>query len=146
MGLGFGDLTGNTGNDDVSAGTDVDSLRGIDVLSPVLMSAGDDMSWSSDTPAQITSNQDDYGLADAVVHRLSSDAARVITGFAAPYNRRKILIINVGSFNITINHDDGNSAPANRVLSGTGANVTLQPNHCVVLWYDFASTRWRIYA
>jgi hypothetical protein len=145
QGIAFGDLFGQAG-DDASNSIRVDSISVTDEEGTVSLTVGGDMSFSENTPAQITSNQNDYSLSDAIVHRLSTDAARTITGFAAPTAERKIVVINVGSFNLQINHQDGSSAAANRIIMESGANLTLQPNQAACFWYDSTTARWREYA
>jgi hypothetical protein len=96
------------------------------------------------SPAQITASQNDYnpaGLADAAVLRLSSDAAWSITGLAGGADGRKMLVFNVGAFNVTLTDEDAASAAANRfALTG---NRILTPDDGVQFWYDSTSARWR---
>lgn len=96
------------------------------------------------TNAQITSTQNDYdpGLLDAC--RISADAPRTITGFSGGRKGRYLLIINVGSFNITVNHEDAGSLAANRVLNPGGASLVLVPNQSSQMWYDSVASRWRV--
>lgn len=96
------------------------------------------------SPSQITANQDDYDPADlnsATVVRLSSDAARDITGIVSGGGRRILLVLNVGSFDIVLK-DDTTSTAANRFqLNG---DVTLAADEGAFLWYDATSSRWRM--
>lgn len=96
------------------------------------------------TPSQITSNQDNYnptGAGSADVLRISSDAARSITGLAFPAANKTILLANVGSFTITLKNDVTSTA-ANRFL--IGADFELGANQTVMLYYDATSSRWRM--
>ena len=98
------------------------------------------------TPAQITGDQDNYnptGLVDAAMLRLSTDAARNITGLATGTDTRTILIHNVGAFSVALSDESGSSSAANRFA--LAANVTLQPDECVMLQYDGTSSRWRAF-
>lgn len=96
------------------------------------------------TPTTITSNQDDYtptGIGSATVLRLSSDAARDITGMAEHLAGKLLLVFNVGSFNIVLKDESASSTAANRfALNG---DITLQPDESAMLWYDATSQRWR---
>jgi hypothetical protein len=97
------------------------------------------------SPAQITGNQNDYsptGLATANVLRLSTDAARSITGLTAVTGGGLLLLFNVGTNNLSLTNDSGSSSAANRFA--IGANALIAPGHGVVLWYDATSSRWRI--
>jgi len=96
------------------------------------------------SPAQITANQNDYnptGLADAVVLRLSSDAARDVTGLAGGADGRILTIHNVGSQTITLKDENAGSSAANRFA--LAADVILAGDDGAVLQYDSTSSRWR---
>lgn len=104
------------------------------------------MAWEGDiTPAQITSNQDDYnptGLSTASTLRLDTDASRNITSIVGGVDGRVLLIINIGSNNLVLKNDD--------LVSGTAANrfamasdVTLASKQSAVIQYDSTASRWR---
>lgn len=99
---------------------------------------------SENTPAQITANTNDYDPGNYDVLRLSSDAVRTITGFSGGMKGRWLFLWNVGSFSITLSHQSGSSMATNRILSSTGASVTLAPNGKAELYYDFTTKRWRL--
>lgn len=97
------------------------------------------------TPAQITANTDDYaptGHATALRFRLSTDASRNLTGLQGGTDGREVLIANVGAFDLVLVHD-ATSTAANRFFLPNSANLTLNPNDSVRLWYDITSARWR---
>lgn len=100
------------------------------------------------TTAQFTANQDDLVVNGFSMVRASSDASRNVTGILAPGTDQRTLriIMNVGSFNIVLTNEDANSAAANRIITGTGASVTLTPDDTATLWYDHDTDRWRITA
>lgn len=106
-----------------------------------------DFALSGDiSPAQITSNQNDYnptGLSTAAVLRLSTDASRNITSIAGGADGRILIIHNVGSNAIVLKDDDGaTGTAANRfALSG---DVTLSADQCAIVQYDSTSSRWRL--
>jgi hypothetical protein len=97
------------------------------------------------TPAQITSNRNDYALEIATndIFRISSDAARSITGITAGlFDGHAILLRNVGSFNITLNHQNTGSAAANRIISPWAGDVVISANSSMLLIYDSTLARW----
>ncbi len=106
------------------------------------------------SPAQITTDEDDYqgqgsGTAMRGVLRLSTDASRTITGidattvdFSEPDDM--LWLINIGSFDLVLGHQDVGSAAANRIISPTGVDLILGPDDSALLWYDGATLRWRI--
>ena len=97
------------------------------------------------SPDQITANQNNYPLPEEFLVRLSSDAARTITGFAGA--RPGLTIIsNVGAQNIILAHQNAGSAETNRIISHTGADLTINANESVLILYDFTTSRWRTVA
>jgi len=105
-------------------------------------------SYTSASPAQITADQNDYALPSAGSQRfklrLSTDAARTITGIAIQVDGDAIYIINVGANNLVLAHQNVASAAANRMISPTGADLTLGADEYAYLWYDDVTLRWRI--
>jgi hypothetical protein len=99
------------------------------------------------SPAQITSNQNDYnpsGLSTAGVLRLTSDASRNITGLAGGQAGRCFLIHNVGAQNIVLQDENASSAVGNRFA--LTADITLSADDCCLLQHDSVSSRWRAIA
>ncbi len=103
-----------------------------------------DLNIKSITLGQITANQNNYATGLGSWFRISSDAARTITGFEGGTEGRGFLLTNVGSFNITIAHQSASSGAINRVLSETGANVVLIPDDSAWIFYDNTTERWRL--
>jgi hypothetical protein len=98
-----------------------------------------------DSPAQITSNQNDYAISTtAHVLRLSTDASRNITGLVAPAGPRRVVIINVGAQNLVLVNQSASSVAANRVITGTGSDATLSADDVAELIYDSLTLRWRM--
>lgn len=101
------------------------------------------------TPAQLTGNVNDYNpevtaTDRASTWRLSSDASRNITGIAGGLNGRLLYLVNVGANPIVLKNQDAGSADANKIITGTGADVTLAADGVAVLQYDSVTTRWRV--
>lgn len=103
------------------------------------------------SPAALASgNNNNYAPAANAyrsVWRLSGDiVTSTITGIAAPGGSRRkyLIIINVGAQTFNLNNEDANSTAANRIITGTGANVALAADDTAILWYDVTTARWRI--
>jgi len=102
---------------------------------------------SSLTPAQITSNQNDYaptGHGNVSRLRLSSDASRTLTGLAGGVDGRMVMLNNVGAFSIVLSHASVSSTDVNRFLCPNNTSVTVRQNGSVRIVYDGISQRWRI--
>lgn len=96
------------------------------------------------SPSQITGNQNDYSPGTGDIVRLSSDAARNITGITAGGSGDVRVLVNVGSFTITLVHQSTSSTAANRFLVSFGADYLLAANAAAVIVYDATTSRWRV--
>ncbi|MDL5055884.1 hypothetical protein [Geitlerinema calcuttense] len=124
-------------------GASVNFTRRFNIFTPAL---------SINSPAQITANQNNYTFSGfGSLLRLSSDASRNITGLANTWgavtnNAGDVLtIINIGSNDIVLKHQDAASTDTNRFLNSTGADITLTANQAADLFYDGTTQRWRVY-
>jgi hypothetical protein len=98
------------------------------------------------SPSQITANQNDYALPSAAdIVRVSSDAARTITGIVAGVSGQAHLLINVGSFAITLSHASTSSASGNRFAVPWAGNYVLDAaGGAALIVYDSTSAVWRV--
>jgi hypothetical protein len=119
----------------------------------LVMTNGDDLLVSVLSPAQITANQNDYDPLfgsgrQSSTWRINSDAARDITGIAGGWSGRRLTLINVGGFTITLKHDSASSAAGNRILGTGGLDVGITGNTAITnrvnLIYDDTTARWRV--
>jgi hypothetical protein len=95
------------------------------------------------SPSQITSDQNNYaptGFSTASVLRLDSDAARNITGLAGGADGRVVVVVNVGSFAITLKDESGSSTAANRFA--LAADLVLATDQAAILYYDATTASW----
>ncbi len=101
-----------------------------------------------ETPAQITSNQNDYNpggqYSSVQVLRLSSDAARDVTGLVAGNRGRMLWLLNAGAQDITLKHQSASSAAANRFIGRGGADTVLTPGTAVQVHYSTSQSRWQV--
>lgn len=96
------------------------------------------------TPSQITSDQNDYNPGTGNIVRLSSDAARNITGLVAGSDGQIKLLQNVGSFLITLKHENASSAETNRFTVPWAGDCIIAADYSVLIVYDATTNRWRI--
>lgn len=97
------------------------------------------------TPAQITSNQNNYaptGFSTCTTVRLTTDAARTITGLAGGTDGRIVTLFNAGGFNITLPNQSASSSAANQFYFGAGNDLVLHPGEGILLRYDAAIGIW----
>lgn len=103
-----------------------------------------DLSVSAYSPAAFTGTQNNYSIGTRSYVRLDGSSTPVITGIKANNADGKALFIsNVGAASIQFNNQDSGSDAANRIITGTGANVTLASDASLTLIYDSSTARWR---
>lgn len=98
------------------------------------------------TPPSLTTATSDYGpvnAATASVWRISSTGAVDLTGIISTANPRPVLM-NIGSFTITLKQESVSSTAANRIIGPGNADYALTAGSTVELAYDTVSTRWRV--
>jgi len=101
------------------------------------------------SPAEITSDQDNFTTLNTEgsltgILRLSSDMSRNISGLADGQDGRMLCIINVGSNDIVLEDQEASSTAINRIITGTGADLTVEADDVVKLLYDGTTERWRV--
>ena len=106
---------------------------GADYVAPVILSP------------TLSANTNDWNPGTADIIWLTASSAITITGLnASAIDGFSVLLVNVGSNNITLAHET-TSTPANRFTSAYGANYVLYPaGGSATLVYHAASSRWRI--
>jgi hypothetical protein len=97
------------------------------------------------SPAQLTADQNDYAIGTGDIFRVSASAARNITGIAAGVDGQAILLVNTGSFAITLKHESTSSTAANRFTVPWAGDYVMSANGgAALLVYFTASSRWRV--
>lgn len=102
---------------------------------------------SAITPAALSANTDDYnpaGLATAQMIRQAVTTPINLTGLLAGVEGRIIVLQNntalPGTDAMTLVHESGSSAAANRFFLASGANLAIPPIGSVILRYT--GSRW----
>lgn len=70
-----------------------------------------------------------------------------ITGMAALLQTDDIIVkklYNVGSFDITLMHQNAGTSPDGRIIIPGGTNLVLEPDDVVDIYYDQTTQRWRV--
>lgn len=105
------------------------------------------MSVTVVSPTALAANTNDYAPATiqaAAVLRISSTGAVDLTGIVAASTAHAKLLINVGTFTITLKHASGSSSAANRFRCPGAADYSLTQSNTVWIWYDATSTVWQV--
>lgn len=100
--------------------------------------------WAESSPAQITSNQNDYSFtAGTSLLRLSCDAdGRKITGLAGGVAGKVLFIRNVGTKELLFAHQSSSSSAANRLILPYPVDFVLRPDDTYEFVYDDTTDRW----
>jgi hypothetical protein len=98
------------------------------------------------TPSSLAADQNDYALPSATdIVRIAGTAARNVTGFVAGVSGQAMLIINVGTFAITLKHQSASSTAANRlIVPWAGDYVMDAAGGAALIVYDATDSRWRV--
>jgi len=80
------------------------------------------------------------------VGRWDSPAAATVSGIAAITGTGMALkkLYNVGSYNITLQHENSGSLAANRLIIPGAVDLIVEPDDVVDMFYDSITTRWRV--
>lgn len=71
-------------------------------------------------------------------------SSTTITGFANGSDGKLLYILNKTGTQLTINNNDSGSVAANRILTGTGASISIENNASLVLIYDATTSLWNV--
>jgi hypothetical protein len=128
------DLTGTLAAARLGSHASTHQTGGTDAVSSVVV-----------TPTSLAADTNDWAIGTGDVFRVAGTAARNITGIAAGTSGLAILLINVGSFALTIKHQSASSSSANRfTVPWAGDCVLAASGGAVVLVYDSTSSTWRV--
>jgi hypothetical protein len=101
------------------------------------------------SPVLLTDDQNDFWPSDvpccSSFLRLRTDGRRTITGLANGTQGRVLFLENSGSHEVVLANDSRRSAAPNRIITSTGGVIALAPNDAVIVFYDTASSRWRLF-
>lgn len=99
---------------------------------------------NENTPASISTDQNDYVPGNYDVLRINATANVSITGISAGKKGRFLEIINVGTGRIAFPDESASSLAANRIATPYDQTVTLLPNARARFYYDDTQSRWTV--
>ena len=101
---------------------------------------------SSGTPAALgAGDNDDYSIGAFVdfLRLLANGGGSAITGIDDGRTNRRLVVVNLAN-TLTLEHEDTASTAENRIITATGAAISLAANDMAELIYDDTSARWRV--
>lgn len=97
------------------------------------------------TPAALAlGDNNNYAIGVSDFLRLSANGGgSAVTGLAGAYSGRRLVLVNLAN-TLTLEHEDTASGADNRIITATGAAISLATNDMAELIYDETSARWRV--
>lgn len=87
----------------------------------------------------------DYNVGTTPWIRLNPTGSRNISGIVAGEDGEILKLTNVnGSNTVTLQNENAGSSAANRIITGTGADIVLSTDDNAELIYDATTARWRV--
>ncbi len=88
----------------------------------------------------------DVAISTASLYLLdTSGAAQTITGITAGRDGQYLTLVNAdAALAVTLSNNSGSSLAANRITTGTGADISIPVGGSISLIYDTASSLWRV--
>lgn len=119
-----------------SGGTETHDINGI-----YKASIGQALSFNDNT--SFTGTISALNPDTAQVRKFSNAGAKTLNGISSQSDARIFYYINSGG-NTTITNESGSASADDRIITGSGANVTLTGDGVATFIYDTASSRWRL--
>jgi hypothetical protein len=141
--------TGATGaSADYAPGDHVHALAGLDGIDVVVGEVRSSRDLITDTLSAAADDYSPTGWDAADVLSIVSSSTPAITGFVAPTadgTQKKVLLVAPGSSTgLTLSHQSGSSAAANRLSCPGNASLTLAPGDAAIVQY--LESVWRVIA
>lgn len=95
------------------------------------------------TSVALGGNVTDLGTATTSLVRLTAIATTNILGLANGTNGKLITLMNDTGRNVTIANEHASASAASRIITGTGATLTIASDNNVLLQYDSSDSRWK---
>ena len=109
----------------------------------VVTAAGGSTANVVTTPTTLSASVNDWSIGIGDIFRVSASAAVNATGIVAGTSGQTALLVNVGSFAITLKHQSSSSTAANRVTTPWAGDFVIPPGGSAVICYDGTSATWR---
>lgn len=135
--VNIGNTTGATALN-LSAGTAGISLSGNTNLTGAL-------ALKKGTDYTTTGTNSDVNFGNASLIRLAGISAQIIDTIAGGTDGKMLTIINAGTNDAIIkDNSTATGTAANKIYTGTGADLTVAANASILLTYDSDAVRWRV--
>lgn len=124
-----------------------DRLGDIETRVSSLLTTYGTLSLGETDIALVNGNNDNVAIGYATYVRISGpSAAFAVRGMINGERGRLVFLRNTVAFDMTLSNENAGSAAENRIITQTGADVTLTGVSSAVLLYDATSARWILIA
>ena len=139
------------GDGDITASGDITAVAatlsgGLSVSGEYInaLDLADDLEVAERTIALSAGANNNLATGTVTVQRLQSTGGVAnITGLAGGRAGRVVMLYNYGSNTVTLNHNNGGSSAANRMILPGNSNIALTQGSGATLVYDTATSLWR---
>ncbi len=132
-----GDTTVATGKTLTVTGTGATTLGGsLTVTGTVAFQKGADFSTTG------PSNAANFGVGSLI--RLTGATTQTINGIDNGVDGRLLTLSNVAGQSAIITNNSGSASPEDKIITGTGSNITLETGSSLQLVYDSSASLWRV--
>ena len=95
------------------------------------------------TTVSSTGNIDALDTSVRASFRLTG-ASPTLRGIANGADGKLVIVVNVTGVTVTVKNDDSTPTAANRILTGTGSDLSLADTASILIQYDNTTERWRV--
>ncbi len=104
---------------------------------------GSSIAFMSGSDFSTTGVSNNVNFSEVSLVRLTGASVQTITGIANGRDGEMLTIVNAASQAATISNNSGSSIATNRIITGTGADITLNAGASITLIYDAGASLWR---
>lgn len=134
---------------DVGTNADVVLTEGNQTISGNKVFAGD-VQAQQDVQLKIaadnasTGNQSVVSTDNSSIIRFTNNTGPTVQGLANGLEAKLLIISYTGSGSMIVQNESGSASASDRIITGTGGDVSLDPGASLWLYYDSTSSRWRV--
>ncbi len=95
------------------------------------------------TNISTTGTLNDLNLGSGVLFRFTGASTQTLTSIANPVDGRLLTLVNAAAQSLIVRNESGGTN-VNRIITGTGGDLTVPAGSTIQLLYDSATVRWRV--
>lgn len=136
--------TGNSGDINLKTGTSAGGLRGQILLDSLNVKVQGTLDLTEVVDSSTTGSDQDVSLPTTSYLKFTNGSLASIRSIVSAARVQTLIITNDTAASFTIKNEDTGATAANRIITGTGADMSLALGASLVLIYDTNDSRWRV--